>query len=81
MAVAKGNVQMLALSALASGDQTRHDGIACIETGGKISDSDANFDGRSVPFSRDVHESHLSFHHNIVSGAFGVWACLAVAGD
>ena len=79
LTIAQSNIQMLTSSCLPSRDQASHDGVASIQSGCQISDCNADFDWWAVSFSGDVHESHLCFDHDVVTGSQRIWSGLAIA--
>jgi len=69
LAITKSYIQMLASPSLGPGDQTSHDRAATIQSGCQIRNCNADFDGWTISFSSDMHESHLGFDHDVVPGS------------
>lgn len=55
MAVRKGDVDVLAFASLDTTEESCHYGVAGVETGGKVGDSDADFGRWAVAVAGDVH--------------------------
>lgn len=81
LAVGEGHVEVLAGVGALSSQQGRHDGVARVQSRGEVGDGDADLDGRSVSFSRDVHQAHFRLDHDVVTGTRRVGTRLAVPGD
>jgi len=69
LAIAKSYIQMLPSPSLGPGDQAGHDRVASIQSGCQIRNCNADFDRWAISFSSDMHESHLGFDHDVVSGS------------
>jgi hypothetical protein len=61
LAVAECHVDMLPSASLHAGQKSRHDRVGGVQTGGKVSHCDADFDWWAVSFASDVHETKFAF--------------------
>jgi len=57
----------LTFASASTGEKSGHDGIAGVETGREISDSNADFGGWTIAVPSDVHEAHLAIVISFVS--------------
>jgi hypothetical protein len=72
---------MLAFPCANPRKQGCHDGIGGIQAGCQVGDCYTDFDWGTVSCSSDVHQSHLSFNHDIVPSTIAIRPCLAIASD
>ncbi len=79
LAVAEGHIQVLAAAGPQATPEGGLDGIGAVEAGGEVGDGDADLDGLAAARARQVHEAELGLDHDVVAGARGAGARLAVA--
>lgn len=81
LAIAQRDVDVLPAPRPRAREQRRHDAVARVQPRREVRDGDAHLDRRAVAAAGDVHEAELGLDHDVVAGALGVRARLAVAGD
>lgn len=81
LAVAQTDVEMLTFTCRCSVQQSGHDGVACVETSSQIRNGDSNLHWRTVPRTREMHQTKLGLDHDVESGPVAVGPGLAVACD
>jgi len=81
LAVAQGHIKVLPPASPGAGKQCRHDAVACVQARRQIGHRHANLDRRAVPAARDMHQTKLGLHHDIVTRPLGVGPRLAVPCD
>lgn len=81
LAIAQSDINVLALAALASSQQSCHDAVAGVQTSCQVCDGDADLDGRTIASASDVHEAKLGLDHDVVSCTAGIGTGLAITGN
>jgi hypothetical protein len=81
LAIAQGNINVLAPPSPSSAQESSHDTIAGIKASRQVRYSNSDLDRGAIAASCNVHEAKLSLHHHIVASALRIRTSLAISRD
>jgi hypothetical protein len=81
LTVAQTRIDMLSLTSPRPRKQGGHNGIRGVQASRQVGHSNANFHRLALSTTRDMHQAHLRFNHDIVPRTIAVWPGLTISGD